>query len=130
MRASGSSSAFTRSSPRHPAVSASPDSSASPLALQGASCNNRLPTCSTVALRWGPMSRPTPQSVSDREAPPASLQAALTIIGRTPAVLRGLVGGLDAAVLEAAPGSTEDSPWGPRRVAEHLLDVEDIGFMD
>ncbi len=76
------------------------------------------------------MSRPTPQSVSDREAPPASLQAALTIIGRTPAVLRGLVGGLDAAVLEAAPGSTEDSPWGPRRVAEHLLDVEDIGFMD
>ena len=81
-----------------------------------------------------------PQPVPDREAPFPSLQAALTIIGRTPAVLRALVGGpegplkgpddLDAVVLEAVPGSTGDSPWGPRQVAEHLLDVEDIGFMD
>ena len=76
------------------------------------------------------MSRPMPQSVPDREAPFASLQAALTVIGRTPAVLRGLVGPLDAAVLEAAPGSMEARSWGPRQVAEHLLDVEDIGFMD
>jgi hypothetical protein len=72
----------------------------------------------------------TPQSVPDREAPFATLQAALTVIGSTPAVLRGLVGGLDAAVLLAAPGSTNDPSWGPRQVAEHLLDAEDIGFMD
>jgi hypothetical protein len=72
----------------------------------------------------------TPQSVPDREAPFATLQAALTVIGSTPAVLRGLVGGLDAAVLLAAPGSTNDPSWGPRQVAEHLLDAEDVGFMD
>ena len=71
-----------------------------------------------------------PHSAPDREAPFASLQAALTIIGRTPGVLRALVGDLDAAVLEAARGSTEAGSWGPRQVAEHLLDVEDIAFMD
>jgi hypothetical protein len=101
-----------------------------------------------------------PQPVPDREAPFASLQAALSVIGRTPAVLRGLVGApegprkgpddthgprkgpddthgprkgpddLGAAVLEAVPGSTQDRSWGPRQVAEHLLDVEDIAFMD
>lgn len=71
-----------------------------------------------------------PRSVPDREVPFASLQAALGIIGRTPAVLRGLVGGLESGVLEAAPGSTEDTSWGPRQVAEHLLDVEDIAFVD
>jgi hypothetical protein len=84
-----------------------------------------------------------PQPVPDREpdrGPFASLQAALTVIGRTPALLRGLVGGpegppkgpddLDGAVLEAAPGSTQGRSWGPRQVAEHLLDVEDIAFMD
>lgn len=76
------------------------------------------------------MSRPMPGSAPDREVPFASLQAALGVIGRTPAVLRGLVGGLEAGVLEAAPGSTHDTSWGPRQVAEHLLDVEDIAFMD
>jgi hypothetical protein len=68
--------------------------------------------------------------VPDREAPSASLRAALSVIGRTPAVLRGLVDDLDAAVLEAAPGSAHDRSWGPRQVAEHLLDIEDIAFMD
>jgi hypothetical protein len=96
------------------------------------------------------MPQSVPDREPDREAPSASLQAALTVIGRTPAVLRGLVGGpegplkgadesagplkgpddLDAAVLEGAPGSTQDRSWGPRQVAEHLLDVEDIAFMD
>ena len=86
------------------------------------------------------MSRPVSQSVPDREVPFASLQAALTIIGRTPAVLRGLVDGpegplkrpdgTDAEVLETGPGSTEVTSWGPRQVTEHLLDVEGIGFMD
>ena len=52
------------------------------------------------------------------------------IIGRTPRVLRGLVDALDAPVLEAPPGATGDKAWGPRQVAEHLLDVEDIAFMD
>jgi hypothetical protein len=86
------------------------------------------------------MPQSVPDREPDREAPFASLQAALTVIGRTPAVLRGLVGGpqgplkgtddLDAAVLEGAPGSMQDRSWGPRQVAEHLLDVEDIAFMD
>jgi hypothetical protein len=66
----------------------------------------------------------------DLEPPFPSLEAALGVIGRTPAVLRGLVGGLDAAVLGAAPGSTQEGSWGARQVAEHLLDVEDIAFMD
>jgi hypothetical protein len=62
------------------------------------------------------------------EAPFASLEAALTIIGRTPTVLRGLVDALDAPVLEAGPTGGEG--WGSRQVAEHLVDVEDIAFMD
>ena len=62
------------------------------------------------------------------EAPFASLEAALTIIGRTPTVLRGLVDALDAPVLEGGPAGSKG--WGPRQVAEHLLDVEDIAFMD
>ena len=40
-----------------------------------------------------------PQSAPDREVLFASLQAALAVIGRTPAVLGGLLEGLDAAVL-------------------------------
>jgi hypothetical protein len=64
----------------------------------------------------------------------ASLEAALTIIGRTPAVLRGLVDALDAPLLEAGSrpdgGANGGRGWGPRQVAEHLLDVEDIAFMD
>jgi hypothetical protein len=67
-------------------------------------------------------------------APFASLEAALTIIGRTPAVLRGLVDALEPPVLEAgsrpAGGPTGSKGWGPRQVAEHLVDVEDIAFMD
>ena len=100
----------------------------------------RLPTVQHGCVTLGPMPRPLSQSVSDREAPFASLEAALTVIGRTPVVLRGLVGGpegplkgtddLDAAVLEAAPGAAEGRSWGPRQVAEHLLDVEDIAFME
>jgi hypothetical protein len=70
-----------------------------------------------------------PHSAPDREAPNGGLEAALTIIDRTPGVLRGLVGGLDPAVLEAGPAATGTAAWGPRRVAEHLLDVEDIAFM-
>jgi hypothetical protein len=62
------------------------------------------------------------------EAPFASLEAALTIIGRTPTVLRGLVDALDAPVLEGGPSGSQG--WGPRQVAEHLLDIEDIAFMD
>src|SRR5437879_5364440 len=46
--------------PRHPAISTSPDSSASPAPLQGASCNNRLPVCSMVALPWGLCLGPCP----------------------------------------------------------------------
>ena len=61
------------------------------------------------------------------EAPFASLEAALTIIGRTPTVLRGLVDALDAPVLEGGPAGSKG--WGPRQVAEHLLDAEDIAFM-
>ena len=45
-------------------------------------------------------------------------------------MLGGLLEGLDAAVLDAEPGSMETRGWGPRQVVEHLLDVEDIGFMD
>jgi hypothetical protein len=67
-------------------------------------------------------------------APFASLEAALTIIGRTPAVLRGLVDALEPPVLEAgsrpAGALTGSKGWGPRQVAEHLVDVEDIAFMD
>jgi hypothetical protein len=63
-------------------------------------------------------------------APFASLEAALTVIGRTPAVLRGLVDALDAPVLEAGSRPDGGEGWGPRQVAEHLLDVEDIAFMD
>ena len=59
-------------------------------------------------------------------APFASLEAALTIIGRTPAVLRGLVDALEAPVLDVNGGEG----WGARQVAEHLLDVEDIAFME
>jgi hypothetical protein len=72
--------------------------------------------------------------VPDREVPFPSLPAALTVIGRTPALLRGLVGGPEGTLegpddLEA-PGSPQDRSWGPRQVAEHLLDVEDIAFID
>jgi hypothetical protein len=63
-------------------------------------------------------------------APFASLEAALTIIGRTPAVLRGLVDALEPPVLEGGPAPTVHRGWGPRQVAEHLLDVEEIAFMD
>jgi hypothetical protein len=64
------------------------------------------------------------------QAPFATLEAALTIVGRTPTVLRGLVDALDAPVLEAGSSPNGGERWGPRQVAEHLLDVEDIAFMD
>ena len=56
----------------------------------------------------------------------ATLDAALTIIDRTPTVLRGLVDALETPALEPGAGAG----WGPRQVTEHLLDVEDIAFMD
>jgi hypothetical protein len=63
------------------------------------------------------------------EAPFASLEAALAVVERTPAVLRQLIEGLDATILQAPPGAEGTAPWGPRQVAEHLLDTEDIAFM-
>ncbi len=64
--------------------------------------------------------------MADADAPGASLEAALTIIDRTPAVLRGLIGSLDPSVL----GGGAPDGWAPRQVAEHLLDVEDVAFVD
>src|SRR6267142_358271 len=109
--ASGSSSAFT---------SSTPGVSALPAPLQGASCNNGSPSASRLRYLW---SVPEPTFAPSRPvAHFASLEAALTVIGRTPAVLRGLVDALDAPVLEAGSRPDGGEGWGPRQVAEHLLD--------
>ncbi|HVL52006.1 MAG TPA: DinB family protein [Actinomycetota bacterium] len=52
--------------------------------------------------------------------------AALAVIGRTPALIRGLFSSLPEQVLKG------DSPgrWGPREVLEHLVDVEGIAFRE
>lgn len=71
--------------------------------------------------------------MSSSTPPDGSLDAALTIIGRTPAVLRGLIDGLGAfAGAGAGPVSGADpgEGWAPREVAAHLLDVEGIGFVE
>jgi hypothetical protein len=55
-----------------------------------------------------------------------SLESALAVVGRTPLILRGLLGGLEPSLL----GSHTEAGWAPRQVLEHLLDVEGIAFAD
>ncbi len=59
-------------------------------------------------------------------AGPQSVAEALSVIARTPAVIRGFFSGLSEATLEgSAPGE-----WGARQVLEHLIDVEGIAFRE
>jgi hypothetical protein len=88
--------------------------------------------------------------MSEAEPSPTS-EEALRLVERLPAVLAAIVEAVPAAWLEqrtssgassgtepeaipdsgsgmdASPGA--EAPWGPRAVVEHLLDVEDVAFV-
>ncbi|HEV7664820.1 MAG TPA: DinB family protein [Chloroflexota bacterium] len=52
--------------------------------------------------------------------------SALALIARTPAVLRALLADLPTSIIEAP----NDEGWSVKDIVGHLVDVEDIGFVE
>ena len=56
---------------------------------------------------------------------PLSPDEVIRLLASTPAVLRSMLSGLDAASIEA----TLDGGWSARDVVHHILDVQEIAFV-